>query len=663
MDKECYLCKSKENDEVKFGEFMTRGKISVHYFCLLLSSNLMQNGTDEDGFLGFLRRDIQLEALRVKSLDCCYCKKPWANISCCATRCYKSFHLTCGDKNSTEHNFVGTFQSFCHRHIKGKKVTPPLPDEKCCICYDNIMGPNQKFDTVKMIRAPCCKNGWFHKYCLAAFARASGYFFKCPLCNDSKVFRQRLTYKGIFIPDRDAAWELEPNAFAELLERPNKCSAIDCHAEGGRESQTKRNELVICSTCGSAAIHRRCMTVQMKDFLCHECSSLTRAIQTSLVVNITASQNNIFFNAVDTDDEINVEDVFEVRTSTSSIRNKFEESDADETIKPNDLLLKRTVFEQSNSDSHNEEMLSFSNDVSDIDIGKEKKQEENIHLSDYMCNSKILLEKSISNYVDKLGDSKIVLQVKKSKNFEKDKRADRRSKSLNEVNDGFKSNVKRKRRFSATENAFSLDEQTFSPYSKIKNNDQSSSYKNKTKSSLQDNAPVKEVDKGFGCSSEKVFSMRLRSRSAELSKIDTVRVSQRRRSCIPCSGPKFSELPRSKRLNESLEPASNKRMRLDSITETPRHTVTKRNSNSNKNGDIKDCYEDENYYKKSYDIHDRFSRKRSPLVANITDIDAYLKHSIGKKSENLQRYSGKCFYNLGIKDVSQDDYNRGRTAK
>lgn len=35
MDKECFLCKSKEKDEVKFGEFMTCGKISVHYFCLV----------------------------------------------------------------------------------------------------------------------------------------------------------------------------------------------------------------------------------------------------------------------------------------------------------------------------------------------------------------------------------------------------------------------------------------------------------------------------------------------------------------------------------------------------------------------------------------------------------------------------------------------------
>ncbi|XP_055844688.1 uncharacterized protein LOC129911059 [Episyrphus balteatus] len=368
MDKQCFLCKSKAKDEVKFGEFMTRGKISVHYFCLLLSSNLMQNGRDDEGLLGFMPKDIQEEANRVKPLMCYYCKKPSANISCCASKCYKSFHLTCGEKNSTEHNFVGTFKSFCHHHVKGKKVTPPLPDEKCCICYDYILGQGKKFDTVNMIRAPCCKNGWFHKYCLAAFAKTAGYFFKCPLCNDSKLFRQRLAYKSIFIPDRDAAWELEPNAYAELLERPSSCSAENCRSEGGRESKTKRNEFVFCSTCGSVAIHRRCMKTQTKNFLCNECTSFTAAINNSSVVNISATQQSNHNDEEDENEEIDVcDDLEDGPLNNSETTNELEEDKEEETIKPLGLGVKNNKLVD-NGDSSDGESDNSSNEGTDIDV-------------------------------------------------------------------------------------------------------------------------------------------------------------------------------------------------------------------------------------------------------------------------------------------------------
>lgn len=374
MNRECYLCKSKEKDEIRYGEFMTRGKISVHYFCLLLSSNLMQNGKDSEGFLGFLAKDIQKEESRVRALICCYCQKYNANISCCASRCYKSFHLTCGEKNNTEHHFVGTFQSFCNRHVKGKKITPPVRDEKCCICYDNLYETTERFNTVKMIRAPCCKNGWFHKYCLAAFAKSAGYFFKCPLCNDSKVFRQRLPYKNIFIPDRDAAWELEPNAFAELLERPNTCSAIDCRIQEGQNSQ---NDFLFCETCGSVAIHRMCMTIQVEAFVCDECLLLTGKIKTAPIVNITAYKQHSLNLGEDEDEEEEIDvgdDDFDFeKLHLVGTSDELQKIKPDETIKPSgikrkiestddnslrsELNIKKTISSSNNNfDDDNEEI-------------------------------------------------------------------------------------------------------------------------------------------------------------------------------------------------------------------------------------------------------------------------------------------------------------------
>lgn len=40
---------------------------------------------------------------------------------------------------------------------------------------------------------------------------------------------------GIFsLQNRDAAWELEPNAYNELTERYNKCDAPNCLCPNGR---------------------------------------------------------------------------------------------------------------------------------------------------------------------------------------------------------------------------------------------------------------------------------------------------------------------------------------------------------------------------------------------------------------------------------------------
>ena len=40
---------------------------------------------------------------------------------------------------------------------------------------------------------------------------------------------------------RDAAWELEPNAFHELLERYNTCDTTNCQCPEGRSYNNKRS--------------------------------------------------------------------------------------------------------------------------------------------------------------------------------------------------------------------------------------------------------------------------------------------------------------------------------------------------------------------------------------------------------------------------------------
>uniref|UniRef100_A0A1A9ZGL5 PHD-type domain-containing protein n=1 Tax=Glossina pallidipes TaxID=7398 RepID=A0A1A9ZGL5_GLOPL len=279
----CVLCKSSKKDELLYGKFVaTSSGISAHTFCLYFASNLAQNGRDHQGLYGFLQRDIRNEVCRIRQLTCCYCKKSSAGIGCCKEKCRSSFHFICGLENGAENQFCESFRSYCHKHRTSVNCKPPASRESCCICYNSLRKKNEVFNSWRHLKAPCCANGWFHKLCLQKFAAASGYFFKCPLCNNTKLFREKLKYQGIFIPDQDAAWEFEPNAYAELLERPSECVVVECKSKVGRQSNSTRNPLIFCNTCGSKAIHKHClMNGGGKEFQCNDCAPILKALDSS----------------------------------------------------------------------------------------------------------------------------------------------------------------------------------------------------------------------------------------------------------------------------------------------------------------------------------------------------------------------------------------------
>nr|KAF6335626.1 PHD finger protein 7 [Pipistrellus kuhlii] len=60
----CRLCLQEPGDPEKLGEFLQKDNLSVHYFCLILSSKLLQRGQSNRGIHGFLPEDIKKEAAR-----------------------------------------------------------------------------------------------------------------------------------------------------------------------------------------------------------------------------------------------------------------------------------------------------------------------------------------------------------------------------------------------------------------------------------------------------------------------------------------------------------------------------------------------------------------------------------------------------------------------
>lgn len=157
------------------------------------------------------------------------------------------------------------------------------PKEQCIICLEKF----SNYNPINVIEADCCHGGWFHKKCLMEFANSSGYFFKCPLCNNVDDFIKFVQSRGVFIPQRDALWELQPGAFSELLERPQECSATNCFVAS---QNSKSKKFKFCEICGSVAIHQKCLEQDgKKSFTCTEClkfeqKKLTESVNKDVVV-------------------------------------------------------------------------------------------------------------------------------------------------------------------------------------------------------------------------------------------------------------------------------------------------------------------------------------------------------------------------------------------
>ncbi|KAL3874226.1 hypothetical protein ACJMK2_037271, partial [Sinanodonta woodiana] len=236
----CILCQQCNEDEEIYGKMLKKAGITVHYFCMLFSSGLSQNGASEkEGVFGFLPEDILKEVKRGSRLKCIYCKKKGATIGCVVKSCRKVFHFGCGRKNSTLHQFFDTYRSYCpdHRPRQQCNVSDRLAFfgtalSTCAICMNAVEARASN----ETLRAPCCKNAWYHRLCVQKHASTAGlYFFKCPLCNNKEIFQAEMLTYGIYLPDQDAAWEQEPNAFGDLLERYKHCDAKKCKCLEGRD--------------------------------------------------------------------------------------------------------------------------------------------------------------------------------------------------------------------------------------------------------------------------------------------------------------------------------------------------------------------------------------------------------------------------------------------
>lgn len=285
--RKCCICGTNNNDILNLGEMKTLCDLNAHYYCLLLASSIKQSGEDHEGVLGFLYSDIVEEIKTSRQKMCTYCFRGGASVACSAKSCKTTFHLPCGIEHNSGHQFYGMFLSHCVVHRPRQKFAKQKDPQVCPICYDAI-----NFEQwMEYLWAPCCKkNSYFHKECIQQMALSAGYFFKCPICNNTDQFQKTMKHYGVFIPDRDASWELEPNAFQELLYRHEECNAKSCICTLGRNHSGEGVwTIVLCSSCGSQGTHRTCNKLRKYErWVCHDCTPDENAPKTLPTPNTSA---------------------------------------------------------------------------------------------------------------------------------------------------------------------------------------------------------------------------------------------------------------------------------------------------------------------------------------------------------------------------------------
>ena len=141
--KKCGFCKLSRPPELALlgtSELYSMADIFIHYFCILFSTEGIQEGGDDDGLLGFLLPSVRSELARGKTLTCSFCKKTGATITCKARGCKTSFHFPCGAKSGCLYQFTGSYTSYCptHRATQDRNKNNISTDLDCVVCFEPV---------------------------------------------------------------------------------------------------------------------------------------------------------------------------------------------------------------------------------------------------------------------------------------------------------------------------------------------------------------------------------------------------------------------------------------------------------------------------------------------------------------------------------------------
>uniref|UniRef100_A0A3B3XQ75 HECT domain-containing protein n=1 Tax=Poecilia mexicana TaxID=48701 RepID=A0A3B3XQ75_9TELE len=256
--------------------FWVRMSLSLHF-------PSCSNATSQPQKTHELARNGSATHLSTNQLNlACLCKKKiscWRSQMTAALKvCLRQQLCRCFGLKSWQNTLTSPPQSYCQDHSPTQSLCVDsdfsLP-QSCSICLDSI----EPVLSYSVLKCPSCHGSWFHRDCVQHQAHSAGlFFFRCTLCNNKENFQQEMVRMGIYIPERDASWELEANAYSELLEVYNHCDSVICLCNEGRTYSKKGwFEVIRCCLCGSRGTHRKCSDLKLNttDWACIDCINAT----------------------------------------------------------------------------------------------------------------------------------------------------------------------------------------------------------------------------------------------------------------------------------------------------------------------------------------------------------------------------------------------------
>ncbi|GBL90489.1 G2/M phase-specific E3 ubiquitin-protein ligase [Araneus ventricosus] len=112
---------------------------------------------------------------------------------------------------------------------------------------------------------------------------------------------KEMEFYGICVPEKDASWELEENAYQDLLYRP-ECGADDCHCADGRKYNGESAWVLLpCCNCGADARHQSCADLEAGEttWTCNECKILEDLILKKRMIPQVATEVTEGANHID----------------------------------------------------------------------------------------------------------------------------------------------------------------------------------------------------------------------------------------------------------------------------------------------------------------------------------------------------------------------------
>lgn len=267
------------------------------------------------------------------SKECIFCDKKSASIACSFPDCKFRYHLICGFREFCLFEFENLFLSKCHNHHGITHEFAHTKDEECRICFQ----PMGSYNPITSILPTCCKRGFIHRDCLIEYANSAGYYFKCILCS-SADFRNEAKKIGVFVPDRDANWELESGAYSEIYFKHKFCDVTMCLCPFGRKYTNSGKWIIFkCIHCAATGTHKACFeNIDIKKgFECFQCRKIIY-------------KSNLDTSAVNLDETLDIQAI----TTSSIFSEKLQAlREAFETFKMNKTIAEQYDYDVSEDDN------------------------------------------------------------------------------------------------------------------------------------------------------------------------------------------------------------------------------------------------------------------------------------------------------------------------